>query len=75
MKDKKQLRSQLLEVKQNVKERLKVLYEEVKKKQKNTMRKEWRLIRRKENIKTKKNFLKDLYKFGKLYSQRQRITN
>ena len=40
MKDKKQLRSQLLEVKQNVKERLKVLYEEVKKKQKNTMRKE-----------------------------------
>ena len=53
-----------MKAKQNEKEGLKVLYQEVKNKLRNTMSKEMCWIRRKEKIKTRQKFLKDSQKFA-----------
>ena len=64
-KKKKQLHKRWIEAKEEEKEGLKILYEEVKEKHRDLLSKERNIKRRKEKERTRKELIKDPYKFSK----------
>ena len=74
-KKKKQLHKRWIEAKEEEKEGLKILYEEVKKKHRDLLSKERYIKRRKEKERTRKEFVKDPYKFSKsIFTESKSVT-